>query len=90
MRVRLDRTSCETSLTIFAFSLGERVRNHFASRCENSILISLCKIEGWVTVGVAYHFTLPGKQDEVANNVISTSEYCTNHHESYLMGILRV
>jgi hypothetical protein len=31
IRVRLDRTSCVTSLTIFAFSLGERVVNHFAS-----------------------------------------------------------
>lgn len=32
MRVRLDRTSWETSLIIFAFSRGERVVNHFASR----------------------------------------------------------
>lgn len=42
--------------------------NHLASRCDISILVSLCKIEGWVTVGVAYHFALPGKQDEVAKS----------------------
>lgn len=31
--VRLASTSCDTSLMIFAFSLGERVVNHFASLC---------------------------------------------------------
>lgn len=31
IRVRLDRTSWETSLMILAFSLGERVMNHFAN-----------------------------------------------------------
>ena len=34
MRVRLDRTSCETSFTIFALSFGARVVNHFARRCR--------------------------------------------------------
>ena len=33
MRARLERTSCETSLMIFALSLGESVVNHFARRC---------------------------------------------------------
>ena len=32
IRVRLASTSCETSLMILAFSLGERVVNHLASR----------------------------------------------------------
>ena len=32
MRVRRARTSWETSLTILAFSLGDRVVNHFARR----------------------------------------------------------
>ena len=34
MRVRRARTSCETSLTILALSLGARVVNHLARRCE--------------------------------------------------------
>jgi hypothetical protein len=34
MRVRRARTSWETSLTIFAFSLGDRVMNHLARRCK--------------------------------------------------------
>ncbi len=33
MRVLRASTSCETSLMIFALSLGESVVNHFASRC---------------------------------------------------------
>ena len=32
MRVRLARTSCETSLMILALSLGESVVNHLARR----------------------------------------------------------
>jgi len=32
MRVRRASTSCETSLMILAFSLGESVVNHFARR----------------------------------------------------------
>ena len=38
MRVRRARTSCDTSLTILALSLGERVVNHFARRCSRSAL----------------------------------------------------
>jgi hypothetical protein len=34
MRVLRASTSCETSLMIFAFSLGESVVNHLASRCR--------------------------------------------------------
>jgi hypothetical protein len=34
MRVRRASTSCETSLMIFALSLGESVVNHFANRWE--------------------------------------------------------
>jgi len=33
MRVRRERTSAVTSLTILALSLGLRVENHFARRC---------------------------------------------------------
>ena len=33
MRVLRERTSWETSLMIFALSLGESVVNHFARRC---------------------------------------------------------
>ncbi len=33
IRVRLARTSCETSLTILALSLGDKVVNHLARRC---------------------------------------------------------
>lgn len=35
MRVRRARTSWVTSLTILAFSRGERVLNHLASRWES-------------------------------------------------------
>jgi hypothetical protein len=34
MRVRRARTSCETSLTILALSLGASVVNHLARRCK--------------------------------------------------------
>jgi hypothetical protein len=34
MRVRLARTSWETSLTILALSLGDSVVNHLARRCS--------------------------------------------------------
>lgn len=34
MRVRRARTSCETSLTILALSLGASVVNHLARRWE--------------------------------------------------------
>lgn len=34
MRVRRDSTSWVTSLIILAFSLGERVVNHLARRCQ--------------------------------------------------------
>jgi hypothetical protein len=37
MRVRLDSTSCVTSLMILALSFGERVVNHFASRWMGEI-----------------------------------------------------
>jgi hypothetical protein len=37
MRVRRARTSCETSLTILALSLGARVVNHLARRWRASV-----------------------------------------------------
>lgn len=36
MRVRRARTSCDTSLTILALSLGDSVVNHLARRCEGA------------------------------------------------------
>jgi hypothetical protein len=43
MRVRRASTSCETSLTILALSLGERVVNHLASRWQ---MVSVPEEEG--------------------------------------------
>lgn len=43
MRVRLARTSCETSLMILALSLGERVVNHFARRCDGGRLAHVAR-----------------------------------------------
>ena len=56
MRVRLDSTSCETSLMILAFSLGESVVNHLARRCCGEILFSLVFSSG---VGDEVPTTLP-------------------------------
>lgn len=54
MRVRRARTSCETSLMIFAFSFGDSVVNHLARRYERQYL-SLVGLGR----GGAYDFTLP-------------------------------
>lgn len=52
---------------IFAFSLGERVVNHFASRCGR-LTFSCCLL---LSVEDTYHFALPRKQDEVAGNILA-------------------
>lgn len=39
IRVRRARTSWDTSLTILAFSLGERVVNHLARRCTQALSV---------------------------------------------------
>lgn len=46
MRVLLARTSCVTSLTILAFSLGDRVVNHFARRYKGVSLLVSAKAVG--------------------------------------------
>ncbi|PLN79513.1 hypothetical protein BDW42DRAFT_172673, partial [Aspergillus taichungensis] len=69
MRVRRDRTSCVTSLTILAFSLGERVVNHLARRCDKICVQSVSSElaggskAGWATR--THHFTLTGEQNQV-------------------------
>jgi hypothetical protein len=74
MRVRRARTSCETSLTIFAFSLGDSVENHFARRYKGER-----ERERWPsawrrggvsgqppTTGTTTHdFALPREQDQI-------------------------
>ena len=59
MRVRLDSTSCETSLIILAFSLGDSVVNHFARRysARNLLFPESKRQQGGGQV--AYHFALP-------------------------------
>lgn len=52
MRVRRARTSCETSLMIFAFSFGDSVVNHLARRCEHQYMSLATWEEG-------AHTTLP-------------------------------
>lgn len=72
IRVRLLRTNCVTSLTILAFSFGERVVNHFARRC------------GWIQISFkkssipksypreeeeeegTHNFALPGQENEIS------------------------
>ena len=56
MRVRLESTSCETSLIILAFSLGESVVNHFARRFKEKFHLSLASNR---RVGDEMHTTLP-------------------------------
>lgn len=63
MRVRLDSTSCETSLMIFALSLGERVVNHFARRCIDPRSTSVA-LGGWALA--TDHLSLPRQEDQVA------------------------
>jgi hypothetical protein len=58
---------------ILAFSLGERVVNHFARRCvaevrcqqgvRASSSLRPDRRVGWVTTN---HFALPGEEDEIA------------------------
>lgn len=67
MRVRRARTSWETSLIILAFSLGERVVNHLARRCE----VSTCAMK---EMGVCdtHDFALPRQQNHVPSDAISS------------------
>ena len=47
MRVRRERTSAVTSLTILALSLGLRVENHFARRCGGGERATRGDESGW-------------------------------------------
>lgn len=62
IRVLRASTSCETSLMILAFSLGESVVNHFASRYGRTSEHARLSAEG----ACAYHFALPREEDEIA------------------------
>ncbi len=71
MRVRLESTSCETSLMILALSFGDRVVNHFARRWREECAISTSprSVRWATTVGRSsrtYNFALPGQQNEIA------------------------
>ena len=68
MRVRRDNTSCDTSLMILAFSLGERVVNHFARRCLGGQSGARRAQHGGPRD--AYNFALPREQNEIATGVL--------------------
>jgi hypothetical protein len=63
MRVRRASTSCVTSLTILALSLGASVVNHLARRCGHSAW----RAASWRRA--TYDFALPREQDEVPGAV---------------------
>ena len=68
IRVRRARTSCETSLTILAFSFGDKVVNHLARRCCGGRNYHVSPRIG-DSVGTAMrtdHFALPREQDQIA------------------------
>ena len=65
MRVRLDNTSCDTSLMIFAFSLGDSVVNHFASRCERVCAVSASELLHWWATRLPELTTLPCLESKI-------------------------
>lgn len=69
MRVRRDSTSWVTSLMILAFSLGERVVNHLARRCEENLQSVQASSSRCVHFGVGHetnHFALPRQENQIA------------------------
>jgi hypothetical protein len=52
------RTNCDTSLTILALSLGDRVVNHLASR-----LFMVREEQDPDIYHITYHFALPRKEN---------------------------
>jgi hypothetical protein len=82
IRVLLARTSWDTSFTIFAFSFGERVVNHFASLC---IHINTWKGDNRCRT---YNFALSGEEDEVSTKVNNFGT--SGDMRAYLMAIFRV
>jgi hypothetical protein len=77
MRVRRASTSCETSLTILAFSFGDRVVNHFARRYSRPKSARLDDSEFVWKFGQTHNFALPRKQDEVAVQGQCTDIVCS-------------
>jgi hypothetical protein len=65
IRVRLARTSWETSLTILALSLGDNVVNHLAKRCSR---VSPGGINQRSETGT-HHFALSREQNQIAVNI---------------------
>ena len=80
MRVRRESTSWVTSLMILAFSLGERVVNHLARRCEEKFAVSSSEVPpacGVKKIGVGHetnHFALSGQENQIAGSEISVSK----------------
>ena len=71
---------------IFAFSLGDRVVNHFASLYG---LLSMI-VWGWRELAGTYDFALPREQDQVAGGRQHDTIYFFCDSGAYLMGILTV
>ncbi len=67
MRVRRAKTSCETSLTILALSLGESVVNHLARRCDDCQLrcVRFPYEYSPSLVVPTYHFALAREEDQI-------------------------
>lgn len=69
MRVRLARTSWETSLTILALSLGDRVVNHLARRWIFEEVRLVGRRTPWLgtratpAAGKTHHFALAREED---------------------------
>jgi len=89
IRVRRERTSWVTSLMILAFSLGERVVNHFASLYLRRFEISQSSMVGNRGGDSAYHFALSRQQNEIAVTVLVYPEGNGRVICPYLMAILR-
>lgn len=79
MRARRASTSCDTSLTILALSLGDSVVNHLARRCERVPSVSRAPAHRRGGPGErgargergANHFALAGEENEVSGTVRS-------------------
>jgi hypothetical protein len=65
IRVRLARTSWETSLTILALSLGDNVVNHLARRCTRVSSAASTRERERET----HHLALSREQNQIAVNI---------------------
>ena len=71
---------------ILAFSLGDRVVNHFASRCVTISQAQDKLLEGELGL-ITYDFALPREQNQVARNPLSQSMSTTPSTVAYLMAM---